>query len=51
VQDAIAGREAAEQARDEAAAELAALRHDVDAARRDLDDAISQASARRGEAT
>jgi chromosome segregation ATPase len=50
VQDAIAGREAAEQARDGAAAELAALRHDVDAARRDLDDAISQASARRGEA-
>ena len=33
VQDAIAGREAAEQARDGAAAELAALRHDVDAAR------------------
>jgi chromosome segregation ATPase len=50
VQDAIAGREAAEQARDGAAAELAALRHDVYAARRDLDDAISQASARRGEA-
>ena len=50
MQDAIAGREAAEQARDGAAAELAALRHDVDAARRDLDDAISQASARRGEA-
>src|SRR6202040_2199520 len=50
VQDAIAGREAAEQARDGAAGELAALRHDVDAARRDLDDAISQASARRGEA-
>jgi chromosome segregation ATPase len=50
VQDAIAGRAAAEQARDRAAAELAALRHDVDAARRDLDDATSQASARRGEA-
>jgi hypothetical protein len=30
------------------AAELAAPRHDVDAARRDLDDAISRASARRG---
>src|SRR5580693_9468639 len=37
-------------ARDRAAAELAALRHDVDSARRDLDDATSQASARRGEA-
>ena len=39
-----------EQARDGAAAELAALRHDLDAARRDLDDAISQTSARRSEA-
>ena len=50
VEAASPGQEAAERARDGAAAELAALRHDVDVARRDLDDAISQASARRGEA-